>query len=81
MFWAEIILAILTPLLAYAGLTAADLTTWGAVLDLLKMAATNPYVLALVVVSLYNALVDPTTTGFTDSAKAMGYNSPNSLKQ
>ena len=80
MFWVEIILAVLTPLLAYAGITAADLTTWGAVLDLLKMAITNPYVLALVVVSVYNALVDPTTTGFSDSAKAMKYDEPNSLK-
>ena len=29
-FIAQIVLAVLTPILAYAGLTAQDLTTWGA---------------------------------------------------
>ena len=28
-FWVQIVLSILTPILAYAGLTAQDLTTWG----------------------------------------------------
>ena len=27
-FWVQIFLSILTPILAYAGLTAQDLTTW-----------------------------------------------------
>ena len=30
-FWVQIVLSILTPVLAYAGLTAQDLTTWSKV--------------------------------------------------
>ena len=52
-FWAQIVLAILTPILAYAGLTAQDLTSWKALGDLLVGALSNPYVLGLVVVSVW----------------------------
>lgn len=76
-WWAQMVLAIFTPILAYAGLTAQDMTTWGAVFDLLKQAVTNPYVLCLVVVSVWNAVNDPTTKGVTDSALAMSYDKPN----
>ena len=79
-FWVSIVLAILTPILAYTGITAADITTWAALIDVLKTAVLNPYVLALVVVSVYNALVDPTTTGVTDSKNAMDYDTPNGIK-
>ena len=76
-WWAQMVLAIFTPILAYAGLTAQDLTTWGAVLALLGQAVTNPYVLGLVVVSVWNAVNDPTTSGITDSTRAMTYTTPN----
>ena len=58
-FIAQLILAILTPILAYAGLTAQDLTTWSALGNLLLSAVLNPYVLALVIVSVWNAINDP----------------------
>lgn len=70
-FIAQIILAIITPVLAYAGLTTADLTTWGAVLNLLKLAVSNPYVLSLVIVSVFNAITDPTTSGIGDSNRVL----------
>lgn len=76
-FIAQLVLAILTPILAYAGLTAQDLTTWQALGELLLGAISNPYVLALVVVSVWNALNDPTSSGVTDSKKAMTYTEPN----
>ena len=75
-FIAQIILAILTPVLAYAGLTAQDLTTWGALGRLLLEAISNPYVLSLVVVSVWNAINDPTTSGVKDSKRALEYNEP-----
>lgn len=75
-WWAQMVLAIFTPILAYAGLTAQDMTTWGAVWDLLSQAVTNPYVLCLVVVSVWNAVNDPTTKGVTDSTLAMSYDKP-----
>ncbi|MGN8736555.1 phage holin [Bulleidia sp. HCP3S3_C9] len=70
------ILAVLTPILAYAGLTVKDLTTWQALGDLLMGALSNPYVLGLVVVSVFNAVTDPTTSGVKDSEQALTYTKP-----
>lgn len=75
-FIAQLILAVLTPILAYAGLTMQDLTTWKALGDLLLGAVKNPYVLSLVVVSVFNAITDPTTAGITDSERALTYDFP-----
>ena len=75
-FIAQLILAVLTPILAYAGLTMQDLTTWKALGDLLLGAVKNPYVLSLVVVSVFNAITDPTTSGITDSERALTYDFP-----
>lgn len=75
-FWAQIILAVFTPILAYAGLTAEDLNTWSALGDLIMGALSNPYVLMLVVVSVWNAVNDPTTSGVTDSTQALTYEEP-----
>ena len=80
-FVAQIILAVLTPILAYAGLTVQDLTTWKAVGDLLIGAIKNPYVLSLVIVSVFNAVTDPTTEGITDSVRAMTYSYPHKEEQ
>jgi phi LC3 family holin len=75
-FIAQLILAILTPILAYAGLTLQDLTSWQALGEILLGAISNPYVLGLIVVSVWNALNDPTTAGITDSAQALTYDKP-----
>lgn len=75
-FLAQLGLSVLTPILAYAGLTLADMTTWSAVGQLLINAVSNPYVLGLVVVSVWNALNDPTTAGVKDSKQAMTYDTP-----
>ena len=61
-FIIQIILAVFTPILAYAGITAESLTTWSSLFDLVKMAISNPYVLGLVTVSVWNALNNPTTS-------------------
>lgn len=76
LFIAQMILAVLTPILAYAGLTVKDLTTWKALGDLLIGALSNPYVLGLVVVSVFNAVTDPTTSGVADSEQALTYTKP-----
>ena len=46
-FWIQLLLGIFATALAYAGLTASDMTTWGAVWEVLKGAFTNPYCLFL----------------------------------
>jgi phi LC3 family holin len=76
LFYVQLVLSVLTPILAYFGLTTADLTTWYKLGDVLVQAISNPYVLALVVVSVYNTLIDPTTKGFGDSENALTYTEP-----
>lgn len=75
-FIAQLALAIMTPILAYAGLTMEDITTWKTLGDLLLSAISNPYVLVLVIVSVWNAVTDPTTAGLKDSTRAMTYIKP-----
>ena len=75
-FIAQLILSVLTPILAYAGLTIQDITTWGALGNLLVSALSNPYVLGLVIVSVWNAVNDPTTAGVSDSSNALTYEEP-----
>ena len=72
-FIAQLILSILTPILAYAGLTLQDLTSWATLGNILLGAIQNPYVLGLIIVSVWGALNDPTTAGITDSKLAMTY--------
>lgn len=79
-FWVSIVIAVVTPILAYMGLTMQDITTWAALGNVLLGAVQNPYVLMLVAVSVYNAVIDPTTTGITDSARALMYTEPNDRK-
>ena len=67
-FWVQIVLSILTPVLAYA--------TWGKLGELIVRAVSNPYVLSLVAVSVWNTLNDPTTKGLGDSERAKSYTDP-----
>ncbi len=76
-FIAQILMAVLTPILAYAGLTVQDITSWDALGKLLLGAVQNPYVLGMIAVSVWNALNDPTTKGLKDSDRAMTYDDPN----
>ena len=75
-FIAQLVLSVLLPILSYLGLTVEDLTTWAALGNALLQAVLNPYVLGLVVVSVWNALNDPTTKGASDSENAMTYTEP-----
>ena len=80
LFWVQVLLAVLMPILAYMGLTVEDLTSWAILGTTLLEAVKNPYVLGLVVVSVWNAVNDPTTEGVKDSSLAMTYIKPHSDK-
>ena len=75
-FYGQLGLSVFTPILAYFGLTGADITTWVKLGEVLVQAISNPYVLFLVGISVYNALVDPTTAGVSDSEQALTYIKP-----
>lgn len=75
-FYIQLIISIMSPIFAYLGITAKDITTWDSLLDIFKQALSNPYILSLIAVSIYNAVVDPTTQGIGDSKRAISYNNP-----
>lgn len=75
-FIGQLVLAIFIPILAYLGITLEDLTTWGKVGQVLFKAVSNPYVLMLVIVSVWNAINDPLVGGLSDSKQALGYEKP-----
>ena len=79
-FWVSVAIAVITPILAYMGITAQDITTWAALGNVLIEAVSNPYILLMVAVSVYNAIIDPTSSGITDSARALQYSYPNNIK-
>ena len=80
-FWAQILMAVALPILAYMQLTPQDLTSWAVVGELAKAAVLNPYVLALVAVSVWQTVNDPTTAGLSDSNRALQYAEPfNAMK-
>lgn len=75
-FWVQLLLGIGATVLAYAGLTATDMTSWSAVFDVARQALTNPYCLFVVASNIWSALNDPTTSGLTDSDRARQYDKP-----
>lgn len=76
-FWVQIVAAIVLPILTYLGLSWEDMTSWAALGSIFVQAVSNPVILVSVVVSVWNAINDPTTKGLSDSTRAMGYNDPN----
>ena len=80
MFWIGIIVSIFVPIFAYTGLSAQDITSWDTPFNLILNAVKNPYVLLMIAGSVYNTIVDPTTTGLTDSSRALQYSYPNNIK-
>ena len=80
-FWANIALAIFLPILAQLGMSWEDITTWAALGGVLLAAIKNPVIVVAVLVSVWNALNDPTTAGISDSSQALTYNAPKTEKE
>ena len=76
MFLAQVVISVCVPVLTYFGLQASDMTTWAKVWETLVQAVSNPYVVLMAVVSLFNAVTDPTTKGLSDSKDALTYEQP-----
>lgn len=66
-YWFMMGLAVIVPIVSYLGINLQDITSWKMLGDLLLQAISNPYLLALVVINVYNATIDPTTKGIKDS--------------
>ena len=75
-FWFQIGLAVAAPIAGYTGLTGSDISSWPMLLNTLWDAISNPYLLMLIVVSVYNATIDSTVRGFSDSKKMLERDTP-----
>jgi phi LC3 family holin len=75
-FWVQIAVAIVVPILAYLGMSWDDMTTWAALGNIFVEAVKNPVIIVSVLVSVWNAINDPTTTGLSDSPQALSYDKP-----
>jgi len=59
------------------GITASEITSWYKLFEIIRQAFSKPYIIFIMVISIYNFLIDPTTKGISDSKKAMTYDEPN----
>lgn len=75
-FIIRFVAALIIPVLAYLGLEVTDLTSWKLIGDVLLQFISNPFLLGLTVINALNMIPDPTTTGITDSEKALNYTEP-----
>lgn len=80
-FWWQVFLALILPIITYFGLTVEDLTSWKILGEVFLQAISNPYVLAMAAISVWNAVLDPTTKGISDSTRAMSYETPGKPKE
>lgn len=74
---AQMVVSVFLPVLIYLGLDWQSLTTWASVGHALLDIISNPIAVVLIIVNLYTAMVDGTSTGLSDSAQALSYNKPN----
>lgn len=75
-FWAQIAVAVITPVLVGLGVQWEDMTSWVTLGDALYKAVLNPVIVVSIIVSVWTAITDPTTSGISDSSQAMTYTKP-----
>lgn len=67
MFYVQVILSFFIPVLGYLGLNWSDVTTWDSFFHVVFSALSNPYCLSIAAVSVFNAIVDSSSPGISDS--------------
>jgi len=75
-FLKSIILSAAAPVVTYLGINLEDITTWNTAFEMILRAISNPVVFVSVLVSVFNAVNDPTTSGYSDSFQALSYKTP-----
>jgi phi LC3 family holin len=63
-------------ILSAMGVSPEMFTNWGAVWDAFVNLINNPFMLVSVVLAVLGVFVDPTTSGISDSKRALSYKSP-----
>lgn len=75
-FWRNIAISVVAPILTYLGMSWGEVTTWEALWDIFVQAISNPVIVVAVICSVWNAINDPTTKGDSDSTIALTYTTP-----
>ena len=63
-------------ILSAMGVSPEMITSWGAVWEAAVNLFSNPFMLVSVVLAVLGVFVDPTTSGISDSKRALSYKSP-----
>lgn len=75
-FWAGLAAAVMLPVLTAVGMSWEEVTSWQRLGTVLLKALDSPVITVSVITSVYNALIDPTTKGVSDSERALSYSLP-----
>lgn len=70
-FIAQLTCAVVMPLITGMGYEWSQMTTWATLGEVLAAALGNPVVVVAMVVSVFNLITDPTTSGISDSKSAL----------
>lgn len=71
-FWVGLCGTILTAM----GVSPEMFTSWGMIWDAIVDVVGNPFMLFSVVLAVLGVFIDPTTSGISDSKRALSYKSP-----
>lgn len=70
-FIAQLACAIVLPLITGMGFEWSQMTTWTTLGEVVASALGNPVVVVSMLVSVFNLVTDPTTSGLSDSMDAL----------
>ena len=70
-FLAQLACAVVMPLVTGMGYEWSQMTTWATLGDVIAAALGNPVVVVAMIVSVFNLITDPTTSGLSDSKSAL----------
>lgn len=70
-FVAQLACAIAMPLITGMGYEWSQMTTWATLGEVIAAALGNPVVVVAMIVSVFNLITDPTTSGISDSKSAL----------
>ena len=68
---AQVVASIVMPLVVGMGYEWSDMTSWATLGEVIAAALGNPVVVVAMVVSVFNLITDPTTSGISDSKSAL----------
>ena len=71
LFIAQLVCAVVMPLITGMGYEWSQMTTWATLGEVIAAALGNPVVVVAMVVSVFNLITDPTTSGLSDSKSAL----------